>query len=736
MKKFLTACSLVLLISSGTYAQQFSLYHSNTLIDAFNNPSHELFKDTCKKWASNLFIPAFSFDATFKGQANPLVLGIIRSRALDFSKMENGRKEFNELDINTDLNVFMMRFRLSKRRRDEVSFGFQLRSNTQFAVKNEFFNILRGNNAFAGERLNGFLDMDTYTTNYTSASLGYRSKITNKLSGGFRYSLLNGLANQSLKIDDSYLFTEENGEYIEMAVKGTYYSSVKTLNIRDISTATDTKYDVKVNNNAASDLIKDFITLQNKGFAFSMGFDYQFTDKLIATASLKDMGAIYWNRKNSIRYILNKTLRFDGFPVTDTAAQDSILNKLGSFVVDSIKGGYTTYLPARLELSAQYKVTNWYRPAIIISKEIGNSSVDFTLLNDLVLLNRLHFIIVTGVSTNKFFSVGGQLLLNTKWLDWYIGSERLLNTYTVANYNNYYMPLAADVTMGMAFKFGHCPKPKKEETPKDTDLDGLADALDLCPTVAGPRENRGCPYTDTDSDGVLDSLDKCPTVSGPIENQGCPYSDTDSDGILDKDDLCPTAAGPLENKGCPYSDTDNDGVLDTLDMCPTLAGPIGNNGCPYPDTDGDSVIDISDKCPTIPGTVANNGCPEEPKRVELTKAEQEVINKVFKNLTFETGKAVIKPTSYPALDGLLALLNKKPEFKVLIEGHTDNTGSESLNNKLSQERAGAVKKYLIQKGIEDARIISVGYGPSRPVADNSTPEGRAKNRRVEFTIIE
>ena len=113
-----------------------------------------------------------------------------------------------------------------------------------------------------------------------------------------------------------------------------------------------------------------------------------------------------------------------------------------------------------------------------------------------------------------------------------------------------------------------------------------------------------------------------------------------------------------------------------------------------------------------------------------------MINKVFRNLEFETGKAVIRSTSFSSLDELSALLKKKTTFRLLIEGHTDNVGSDASNLKLSQRRAEAVKKYLTDKGIDATRIVSKGYGEMEPVADNKTAEGRQRNRRVEFTILE
>ncbi|MDR6156848.1 Ca-activated chloride channel family protein [Chryseobacterium sp. SLBN-27] len=140
----------------------------------------------------------------------------------------------------------------------------------------------------------------------------------------------------------------------------------------------------------------------------------------------------------------------------------------------------------------------------------------------------------------------------------------------------------------MACKTKTLTDPQKE-TPKlsiekDKDQDGVKNRKDKCPEIAGPIENKGCPFPDMDGDGVPDKEDQCKEVSGPIENNGCPFPDTDGDGIIDKDDACPTVAGPAENNGCPWPDTDGDGILDKDDACPTVPGLPEYNGCPKPKT--------------------------------------------------------------------------------------------------------------------------------------------------------
>ena len=256
--------------------------------------------------------------------------------------------------------------------------------------------------------------------------------------------------------------------------------------------------------------------------------------------------------------------------------------------------------------------------------------------------------------------------------------------------------------------------------PADTDKDGILDADDKCPDVAGPAEFNGCP--DSDADGIQDKVDACPNIAGIAKFNGCP--DTDGDGVSDKEDGCPTVAGSAAFGGCP--DTDGDGVEDRKDKCPNIAGAIAGEGCP--DTDGDGVFNNIDKCPDVAGTVASKGCPE---------IKKEVVQKIAlaaKGINFENGKAVITASSFKSLDDLATLLNSYPGASVEIQGHTDNNGAADANKTLSQDRANAVKRYLSAGGVAEARMTAVGYGQEMPIADNATPAGKAKNRRVDFKL--
>jgi outer membrane protein OmpA-like peptidoglycan-associated protein len=289
----------------------------------------------------------------------------------------------------------------------------------------------------------------------------------------------------------------------------------------------------------------------------------------------------------------------------------------------------------------------------------------------------------------------------------------------------------------------------------DIDGDGVKDLQDSCVNEKGSAKLNGCP--DKDNDGIADKYDKCPEDSGMVSRDGCP--DIDGDGILDKADACPDVFGTLITKGCP--DADKDSTADASDECPTLAGPVALNGCPdddkdgiankydscatevgpaatygCPDTDSDGIADKYDNCPTEAGTIENAGCPAlDPSLVVLTVEEKKVLNEAFSSLEFQTGTAKISEKSLASLAELSALMVAKPDYKLEINGYTDNVGNAAKNTKLSKERADAVKKYITSNGVAAGRLKASGFGSKKPIADNKTPEGRQKNRRVEFKIV-
>ncbi len=192
--------------------------------------------------------------------------------------------------------------------------------------------------------------------------------------------------------------------------------------------------------------------------------------------------------------------------------------------------------------------------------------------------------------------------------------------------------------------------------------------------------------------------------------------------------------------GCPPPppDRDEDGIIDPEDACPDLKGVKSPdpsiNGCP-PDTDGDGIRDDVDACPNEKGKPnadpTKNGCPT---LVRVT--EQEIT--ILEQVQFKTGSAVILKASDDLLFQVSVVLAEHPEIvRLEVQGHTDNRGGKKYNQKLSEKRAAAVMSWLIKRGnVDPGRLSSRGYGMDEPIADNDTPEGRQKNRRVQFKILE
>lgn len=248
------------------------------------------------------------------------------------------------------------------------------------------------------------------------------------------------------------------------------------------------------------------------------------------------------------------------------------------------------------------------------------------------------------------------------------------------------------------------------------------------PKVIPPPPPPPPPPSDRDKDGIIDDEDKCPDVFGLARYQGCPIPDRDKDGINDEEDKCPDVPGLARYQGCPIPDTDGDGINDEEDKCPTVPGVARYQGCPIPDTDGDGVNDEEDKCITIPGPASNFGCPVIP---------EEIIKRVqfaAKNILFVTGSAKLQSKSFKGLNDVAKIMKENPDMKLAIDGHTDNVGSDAMNQKLSDNRSASVMNYLVSKGVDAGRITAQGHGETMPIATNNTAAGRQQNRRVELTL--
>ena len=286
------------------------------------------------------------------------------------------------------------------------------------------------------------------------------------------------------------------------------------------------------------------------------------------------------------------------------------------------------------------------------------------------------------------FSLLGEF--SSRWT--FDGSDRTFNDYTAA--------------IGVQYSFGSKRRtPQPSDKPADTDGDGVLDMWDACPgTPAGVDVTaRGCEIknidNDRDNDRVPDSSDECPNTpaGAPVGPTGCSL-DADMDGVQTGQDRCPgTRPGVrVDMYGCEINaDQDGDGILNENDRCPnTIRGArIDVYGCEIKD-----VIQL-------PG------------------------------VNFTTGSDLLLPGTEQLLKDAARTLNNYPNLMIEVAGHTDNVGSVNMNLGLSDRRAKTVLDHLVEYGVDPARLTFKGYGDILPIADNSTAEGRAQNRRVELRIV-
>jgi len=306
------------------------------------------------------------------------------------------------------------------------------------------------------------------------------------------------------------------------------------------------------------------------------------------------------------------------------------------------------------------------------------------------------------------------------------------------------------VNLGLSLMLGSKPVP-------DSDGDGVLNNRDRCAgTPAGAQvDGRGCP-ADSDGDGVANGVDRCANsaVGALVDAVGC-TQDSDGDNIADGIDRCPdTQTGVLvDANGCPR-DSDDDAIADGLDRCSDTpkGATVDALGCPG-DEDGDGVLDGLDRCPRTPvgANVNAAGCvqgqpsrqpaaaprdiapartPEAPAPRRLDGAAM-----VLDNVTFGTGSARLQTGSYLELDSIARVLTANPSLRVEIGGHTEASGSAADDMHLSTLRAEAVRNYLVAKGVPFQQVVARGYGGTRPRTPDTTPRGRAANRRVELRPV-
>jgi outer membrane protein OmpA-like peptidoglycan-associated protein len=461
-------------------------------------------------------------------------------------------------------------------------------------------------------------------------------------------------------------------------------------NIVNLQGNVTAQYSANLDNAGNGESVGDIINKRaGKGYGLDIGFVYELkasnpaVTKLRLGMSITDIGSVnYTNSLNSQQY----TLTAVGANTQDFAKQqpetyNDYFNRLKTDSLVVVKGAAPTSkvsLPTALHFNVDYEIFK----RLYINGDI--------LLNMLATTN--------PVSPNYITTFTVTPRLEKKWV----------SIYSPVSYNaNGQFNWGAGVRVGPLFVgSGSVLSSLMKQRLQTADVH-----MGLTIPIFQSKSNK----------------DKTPTLADTVYRDKKLVDDRDGDGVVDSKDQCPDSAGPIPLFGCP--DDDGDGVPNYRDKCPGVKGSPNFQGCPAPDTDGDSVNDDDDKCPLVKGSKSNFGCP--PIRPEIINSVNHAADRVF----FIRAKATIMPISNSELDRVVEILQADSTLRLRVEGHTDTEGTDERNQKLSDRRAHAVVRYLEKHGIAPERMESIGFGSTRPIADNDTPEGMAQNRRVDMILM-
>ncbi|MCX8079850.1 MAG: DUF5723 family protein [Bacteroidia bacterium] len=736
-------------------------------------------------WGTNFapypftFVPFFNSFYANKGTAGPALRSFFTTR--NDSVMINtdaykSAKKMNYTHYNTELGIFSFGFR--NKEKNYLHFYSTLKNHTWFGIPKDLMKFIFEGNAGvnAGKELNLSLRLNHHSFLETGFSFAREIK-QDKLFAGGTVKIYNGIANIQTKKNKTKFITHDTA----------YEYNAQSDILINVSSIIETPYFHK-------DSLTPFDTvypkydniLKNLGTGIDLGVNYVLNDKLSFNAAIIDFGFIRY-KTNARNLSFNGNLYFPGIDIKPYIGDSVDYEKAIQKMLDSLAKKYdytmeykpyTVWMPLRLNLQGIYSLNDKHQLSFLSQTMLLDKKIRMAAsLGYIFRPNRWFNLSLAYQLYNRSYSnLGFGFAVNLGFLQWYVMTDNVFGftRYTSINFDGseFKIPTSRNINVrtGCNWTFGAKPPDrdkdgiidKKDLCPNvfglavfqgcpDTDNDSIPDKDDACPKVAGVKYLKGCP--DRDGDKITDTLDACPDDPGPEEFKGCP--DRDGDKIIDKEDECPDTPGLAEFKGCP--DKDGDKIPDKDDACPDDPGLAEFKGCPdrdgdkiidkedacpdqfglpefkgCPDKDGDKIIDKEDACPEVKGVREYKGCPPPPPK--LTAKEQKIIQRAFSNLEFETGKDIIRKKSYPSLNELAALMKQHPDWILTLSGHTDNQGTPEFNLVLSEKRSKAVKNYLAKQGVNPDNMVTEWFGDTRPIADNKTPQGRQKNRRVEMKV--
>ncbi len=439
MKKFLLVFCL-LIPAVKIFGQQFSQINTGTLYDSFENPSQAAFiPDSSKTFSSNFLVPNFNFNFFLKGNAQ----GTLKTRLIldkyDNSLLQINQNKYNH--VNGDVNIYfiMLKMYASLNGDEEIGFSAQTKATAKGLIPDDAIAALNGAGSFVTNAFYNNIFNGNYSyQNYHQLSLTYKEKLDKQFSFGVKLSALLGIQYQKLNVTSSSGTFDNVKETGLVNLQGSYVTSF-------VPGITFTN--------------RDYLpTFRNPGAAIGLGMTFKTKDGFILQANLKDLGFIHWSNRSETYYFDNSQ-KLKG--LASQHREDSTYNRIYSLVHENaVEGGYSTPIDGHAELSASKAF--WldddfkfkYSPTLVVSKELYYAGFVAALVNPVQYKN--YVFTLTGTYDDLYaFNLGAQFMYKTPNIEFFMGSDKLIQSLTLATLNGASPSLAQNSSFsGASFFFG------------------------------------------------------------------------------------------------------------------------------------------------------------------------------------------------------------------------------------------------------------------------------------------
>ena len=435
MKKLLLA--LLALASFGVAnAQQYALFGTKTMFDAFENPSQKSFTlDSSRRFSSNFFLPYFGTNAINKGSSKFAIRKLTQEGVFDTRSLPIGTGEVNHFFENSNIYVAAFRLFKSYKYQKEMGFSWQIRSDAHIDYTNETLAIFDSIQRFnKGQQYTGILDSKGYEQSYHQFSFTYRENWDKRLAFGLKASLLSGILYNKLDIADSYLFIDPAASALLIGLNGNYSS-----NFSDFDEVNKKNF---------------FPNFKNPGVSLSFGTNYTTKKGLFLMANIKDLGFIWW-RSNTQRTTINQSKIIEN--LEDQSNTNQEIKDIFLLSEQSKKFLAPTNAKLDIYLSKRY---GFYKPGLAVSKNLFYKGGDIAFVNTFI-ANDFSGSITPLYNLNGVFMVGLQAKYQTPNFELFIGTDNLMATsfQTMGMIKNDATvgsgPNGASFYMGVGIKFGN-----------------------------------------------------------------------------------------------------------------------------------------------------------------------------------------------------------------------------------------------------------------------------------------